>query len=59
MFVGMLLCRSIDDKKWCSVMGDDYFSALKLMAFEKDDVDSSLCDAVINRYAHCHQCCPL
>jgi hypothetical protein len=29
-------------------MGDDYFSALKLIACEKDVVDSSLCDAVIN-----------
>jgi hypothetical protein len=37
-------------------MGDDYFSAIKLIAFVKDFVDSISCDAVINRFAHYHQC---
>jgi hypothetical protein len=35
-------------------MDDDYFSALKLIASVKDDVDSISCDAVLNRYVHCH-----
>jgi hypothetical protein len=57
MFVGMLQCRIIDGIKWRSVMGDDYFSAIKLIAWVKDVVDSRpiSCDAAINRFAHCHQ----
>ena len=31
-----------------------YFSALKLIACEKDVVDSISCDAVINRFAQLH-----
>jgi hypothetical protein len=36
-------------------MGDDYFLAIKFIAYVKD-VDSISCDAVINRLAHCDQC---
>ena len=35
-------------------MGDDYFSALKLIACEKEVVDSISCDAVINRFSQLH-----
>ena len=54
MFEGALQCRTVDDKKWCSVMSDDYFAALELIACEKDVVDSISCDAVINRFAQIH-----
>jgi hypothetical protein len=56
MFVGMPQRRITYDKKWRSVMGDDYFSAIKLIAYVKDAVDSISCDAVIKRFAHCPQC---
>jgi hypothetical protein len=51
-------CRNavLDGKKWRSVMGDDYFSAIQLIASVKDVVDSISCDATINRFAYCHQC---
>jgi hypothetical protein len=55
----MMQCPTIDRKKWPFVMGDDYFSAIKLIASVKDVVDSISSDAavkLINRFAHCHQC---
>jgi hypothetical protein len=53
------VCRHaavLDGKQWRSVMGDDYFSAIKLIACVKYVLDSILCDAVVNRFAHCHKC---
>jgi hypothetical protein len=37
----------LDGKKWRSVMGHDYFSAIKLIACVKDVVASISCDAAI------------
>jgi hypothetical protein len=49
MFVGMLQSPILDGKKWRSVMGDDYFSAINLIACVKDIADSILCHAAIKK----------